>query len=160
VRWRMARVPITHDDAESLIERLQAEYVVRYGGPDETPYDAREFESPSGAFFVGYLDGRPTATGAWRFRPDVDAFGGGPAAEVKRMFVTAEARRAGLGRLILRQLEDDARASGAEVMVLETGAAQPEAIALYEACGYEPTGEGFGYYRSSPLVRYFGRRLH
>ena len=34
-------------------------------------------------------------------------------------------------------------------MVLETGDAQPEAIALYTRAGYVPV-EKFGYYRGSP----------
>ena len=38
------------------------------------------------------------------------------------------------------------------------GAAQPEAIALYESAGYEPV-EKFGHYAWSPLSRCFGKRL-
>ena len=36
--------------------------------------------------------------------------------------------------------------------MLETGIAQPEAIALYESSGYVHV-PGFGYYRDSPLSR-------
>ena len=36
---RSARRPITHPDAALLVEEVQEEYVVRYGGRDETPID-------------------------------------------------------------------------------------------------------------------------
>jgi hypothetical protein len=59
---------------------------------------------------------------------------------------------------VLATLESSARAAGADVMVLETGMQQPEALALYRSSGYEPV-EGFGYYKASPLVRYLGKVL-
>ena len=130
--WRIERLPITHPDAALLVEEVQGEYVARYGGRDETPIDPTYFEEPNGAFFVGYLDGRPVATGAWRRRTDVLVEGTALTAEVKRMYVVPRARGLSLARAMLAHLEDTARESGAEVMVLETGLRQPEAIALYE----------------------------
>ena len=59
---------------------------------------------------------------------------------------------------MLAHLESTARDAGAEVMVLETGLAQPEAIALYESSGYTPI-PGFGFYKDAPLSRCFARRL-
>jgi GNAT superfamily N-acetyltransferase len=154
---RLERVPITHPDAEALIEAVQAEYVARYGGRDEAPIDRAEFEDPLGQFFVGYLDGTPVATGAWR-RSSVKALGADVTAEVKRMYVAPVAQRRGVGRRVLAHLEVTAAAEGIEVMVLETGAKQPEAIALYTSAGYEPI-PGFGYYAGSELSRCFGRRI-
>jgi hypothetical protein len=83
--WRIERLPITHPDAALLVEEVQGEYVARYGGRDETPIDATFFDEPSGAFFVGYLDGRPVVTGAWRRRTDVEVDGASLTAEVKRV---------------------------------------------------------------------------
>ena len=137
---------------------MQAEYVVRYGGRDETPIDPTYFDAPGGAFFVGYLDGRPVATGAWRRRTDVLVDGTSLSAEVKRMYVVPQARGLGLARAVLAHLEDTAREAGAEVMVLETGLRQPEAIALYESSGYRPIA-GFGYYQDVPLSRCMARSL-
>lgn len=151
------RVPITHPDAAALIEAVQAEYVLRYGGRDESPIDRRHFEDPLGAFFVGYLDSVPVATGAWR-RSEVRALGATSSAEVKRMYVVPTAQRRGFARAMLAHLEQTAAAAGFEVLVLETGTQQPEAIALYLTAGYEPI-EGFGHYRWSELNRCFGRRL-
>jgi GNAT superfamily N-acetyltransferase len=155
---RIERVPITHPDSLRLIDEVQAEYHVRYGGPDRTPLEPAYFEAPSGAFFVGYVDDVPAAMGGWRFRPDVVRLGSSRAAEVKRMYVAPTARRSGLARLVLAHLEATARLEGADVMILETGTAQPEAIALYESSGYVPV-EPFGYYKDEPLNRCFGRVL-
>ncbi|MFC6343743.1 GNAT family N-acetyltransferase, partial [Nocardioides hankookensis] len=85
------RVGYGHPDAVRLIDEVQAEYVVRYGGPDETPLDPLMFEPPAGSFFVGYVDGDPVATGAWR-RTSLVALGSGATAEVKRMYVATSAR--------------------------------------------------------------------
>lgn len=155
---RIDRLLITHPDAHRLVEEVQEEYVVRYGGRDETPIDPAYFAEPMGAFFVGYLDDVPVATGAWRRRTDVVVDGSSATAEVKRMYVAAPGRRRGLARAMLAHLEDTARLAGAEVMVLETGIRQPEAIALYESSGYAPV-PGFGFYRDSPISRCFARSL-
>ncbi|HEX7715921.1 MAG TPA: GNAT family N-acetyltransferase [Marmoricola sp.] len=156
--WRIVRVPITHPDAARLVEEVQQEYVARYGGRDETPLEPAYFEPPDGAFFVGYLDDRPVATGAWRRRHDVAVDGTAEAAEIKRMYVAAGARRRGLARAMLAHLEQTARQAGAEVMILETGLGQPEAIALYESSGYTQVA-CYGHYKDSPLARSFARKL-
>ncbi len=156
--WRVERVPITHPDAALLVEDVQSEYVVLYGGRDETPIEPTYFEPPLGAFFVGYLDDVPVATGAWRRRTDVEVADSRQTAEIKRMYVVARARRSGLARAMLTHLEETARAAGAEAMVLETGLRQPEAIALYESAGYRPVA-GFGFYKDEPLSRCFARTI-
>jgi ribosomal protein S18 acetylase RimI-like enzyme len=155
--WVLRRVGYGHPDALRLIEEVQEEYVVRYGGRDETPLDPLMFEPPAGSFFVGYLDGVPVATGAWR-RVDVAALGATTSAEIKRMYVTPAARGRGLARAVLAHLERSAAAAGAEALVLETGLAQPEAIALYLSSGYVAV-EPFGYYKDSATSRYYGKRV-
>ncbi|MFN8195690.1 MAG: GNAT family N-acetyltransferase [Nocardioidaceae bacterium] len=155
---RFERVPITHPDAALLVEEVQAEYVVRYGNRDRTPVEPAMFEPPSGAFFVGYVEGRPAVSGAWRRRTDVTAHGTAVSAEVKRMYVTADLRGRGLARAMLARLEDTARADGAEVMILETGLKQPEAIGLYESAGYTRI-PGFAFYKDSPQNRCYARPL-
>jgi ribosomal protein S18 acetylase RimI-like enzyme len=156
--WRIEQCLITDPDASRLVEEVQIEYVARYGSRDETPIRPGYFESPAGAFFVGYLDGVAVATGAWRRRTDVEALGSTATAEIKRMYVAPAGRRRGLARAMLAHLETTAAASGAEVMVLETGTEQPEALALYASSGYEPI-PGFGHYRDSPLNRCLARSL-
>ncbi len=158
-RLEIERVPITAPDAVLLVEQVQEEYVVRYGGRDESPIDASEFEDPTGMFFVGRLDATPVVSGAWRRRTDVSVAGTTLTAEVKRMYVAPAARGLGLARRMLAHLEQTARAAGIEAVVMETGEKQPEAIELYTSAGYDRI-DGFGYYRDSPLSRCFGKPLH
>ena len=155
---RIEQLPITHPDAQLLVEAVQQEYVVRYGGRDRTLMVPSELTPPRGGFYVGYRDDRPVLTGAWRFRDDVERLGSSRPAEVKRMYVAPQARRRGLARLMLAHLEAAARDAGAEVMILETGTAQPEAMELYLAAGYESIVP-FGHYRDAAENRCYGRRL-
>jgi GNAT superfamily N-acetyltransferase len=155
---RMAAARFEDPDAQALVAEVQEEYTLRYGGPDSTPLEPGTFDPPRGAFFLGRVDGVPVAMGGWRRRSDVPAFGRSAAAEVKRMYVAPAARRRGFARLLLGHLEETAREAGADLMVLETGSMQPEAIAMYTAAGYQRIAD-FGHYSWSPLVRCFGKPL-
>jgi GNAT superfamily N-acetyltransferase len=155
---RIERVGFGHPDAMRLIADVQAEYVIRYGGEDETPLDPIEFDPPRGSFFVGYLRDVPVAIGAWRRRGDVTVHGSTDTAEVKRMYVVSGLRGRGLARAVLAHLEATAAEVGAAAIVLETGIRQPEAIGLYESAGYTPI-PAFGHYRDSPLCRCFAKSL-
>ncbi len=146
-----------HPDAVALVARVQEEYVARYGSPDESPVDPALFDPPEGLFLVGYDDGRPVATGAWRVSP-VRALGAESGVEVKRMYVVPEARGRGHARAVLAELERSAVAAGHDLAVLETGLLQPEAIALYASEGSVEV-PGFGHYAGSELSRAFGKRL-
>jgi GNAT superfamily N-acetyltransferase len=137
--------------ALALIDALQEEYVLRYGGPDETPVDPAEFAPPDGRFVIGYLGAEPVAMGGLRRYADGEV-------EIKRMYVVPAARRRGLSRLVLGHLELLALEAGARRVVLETGQLQPEAISLYRSAGYLPI-EGFGHYRCQPLSLSFAKQL-
>lgn len=153
----IVRVDYGHPDAERLIEQVQAEYVERYGSPDESPIDPLMFVPPHGSFFVGYVGDEPVASGAWR-QCGADRLGTRRTAEIKRMYVVPAAQRRGHARRMLAHLEQTARAAGYEALVLETGERQPEALALYESSGYVPI-DGFGHYSCAPLARSLGKRL-
>jgi GNAT superfamily N-acetyltransferase len=155
---RIDQVPFTHDDVRLLDDAVQAEYVVRYGSRDETRFDPAQFESPGGAFYVGYRDDASVLMGGWRIRTDVSRLGAQRPVEVKRMYVVPTARRGGLARLMLAHLEATARTAGADAVLLETGIRQPEAMALYESAGYERV-EPFGHYREHASNRCYGRLL-
>jgi GNAT superfamily N-acetyltransferase len=143
--------PYDDADVRRMVDEVQAEYVVRYGGPDAAAVDPAEFAPPGGLFFVGLLDGVAVAMGGWR-RLDATS------AEIKRMYVSASARRRGLSRLVLAELERSAAAAGITELVLNTGPEQPEAIALYESSGYLPVA-GFGHYACHEDAVFFGKRL-
>jgi GNAT superfamily N-acetyltransferase len=155
---QVVRVGFGHPDAMAMIAAVQGEYVARYGGEDETPLDPAMFDPPSGSFFVGYLDGRPVASGAWRRRGDVEALGSTSTAEIKRMYVDPAVRGRGLARAMLAHLEHTAAEAGAAVSILETGSRQPEAIELYQSSGYVEVPK-FGFYCHAPLSRCYGKRL-
>jgi GNAT superfamily N-acetyltransferase len=144
-------VAFDSDLAQQLVAEVQQEYVTRYGGRDETAVDVRQFAPPYGAFFVATVDGEPIGCGGLRRHDD-------GVVEVKRMFVRSAHRRRGHARALLRALEDRARASGYDRVVLETGLAQPEAIALYTSEGYVPI-DGFGHYKNAPQSRSYAKDL-
>ena len=119
-------------DAIALTEQVQQFYVEIYGGPDGTPFTAEEFAPPHGGFLVGYLDGRPVAMGGWRFAPYA-APAGADRRRPRSSGCSSPTRPAvaGSARRLLTALEDDARAAGADWMVLETGQPQVAAVGLY-----------------------------
>jgi len=136
---------------QRLVADALADLTARYGGSgDDTPVAAIEFEPPAGAFVVAYLNGVPVGCGGWRSHGEV--------AELKRMYTVSWARGRGVGRAVLAAVERSARDHGRKRMILECGDRQPEAIAMYEACGYDRIVD-FGFYRKHKGVRSYGRDL-
>ncbi|MEU6820528.1 GNAT family N-acetyltransferase [Streptomyces atriruber] len=164
---QLRTVTFAHPDAVRLNDLVQLEYAERYGDEgDVTPLDPTMFEPPRGRYFIAYDEhGTALATGGWRSMdgntetPEHDENYRDGDAELKRMFVTAEARGLGLARQILAALEADAKAAGRVRMVLETGTKQPEAIALYASSGYTLAAEKFGLYRFDDLSRCYEKFL-
>ena len=115
-------------------------------GPSATPED---FSPPRGCFLVAYADGRPVGCGGFK-RLD------GRAVEVKRIFVSEDARGAGVARALLRELEERARAADYAAVKLDTGKSQPEARALFTSGGYREIPD----YNGNPYAAYwFEKRL-
>lgn len=57
-------------------------------------------------------------------------------AEIKRIFVSPQARGLGIGRRLLATLETEAMSLGFDLLRLETGIYQPEALALFKSMGF------------------------
>ncbi|HMF93926.1 MAG TPA: GNAT family N-acetyltransferase [Vicinamibacterales bacterium] len=91
--------------------------------------DAHELMPPAGALLIARLRGEPVGCGALKFHGDAPA-------ELKRMWIAPAARGFGVGRRLLQELEQYARASGATVVRLETNRTLRAAIALYRRSGY------------------------
>jgi GNAT superfamily N-acetyltransferase len=144
-------VALDAPESLELIEAVQQEYVVRYGGRDVTELAVAEFAPPQGIFVVGRDAGRPVACGGVRLV-------GPQVGELKRMYVVPAARRRGIARALLDHLEREARTLGATHLRLETGLHQPEAIALYASAGYAEA-EPFGHYAGAPLARHLAKNL-
>lgn len=119
-------------ETEPVLADLAEEYRRRYGGDREMQTTRPEqFDPPAGRFLILVDEGETVAAGGYRFFAD----GTG---ELKRMWTRSDRRRRGLGRRLLAALEVEARAAGYRRLLLETGPAQPEAVALYTARGYRP----------------------
>lgn len=102
------------------------------------------------AFFVVRYHDEPAACGGIKMFSDYG--------EVKRMYVRSELRGFGLAKATLDRLADYARTSGVNLLRLETGIYQVEAIGLYERYGFQRRPP-FGEYREDPLSVYFEKRL-
>jgi GNAT superfamily N-acetyltransferase len=108
---------------------------------------------PRGTFVVARVGGAPVGCGALKPFPERPA-----TAEVKRMYTVPSARRQGISWAVLDRLEEVARELGYQRMQLETGTAQPEAVALYEKHGWHRI-EPYGRYRDSPSSVCFAKDL-
>jgi GNAT superfamily N-acetyltransferase len=111
--------------------------------------EVHEMEPPSGAFLLLEEDGEPVACGGLRaLAPGLG--------EIKRMYVVPAARRRGHARRMLDALESAATQAGLQRVRLDTNAQQPEAVALYHACGYAEIAD---YNGSSTATHWFEKRL-
>ena len=78
--------------------------------------------------------------------------------ELRRMFVTRAARRQGVARALVAQLQAQAQRLGYRELVLETGHRQHAAIALYAGCGFRRIA-AYGVSVGDPMSVCFGKRL-
>jgi ribosomal protein S18 acetylase RimI-like enzyme len=80
-------------------------------------------------FLVARLGG--VAVGCGALKP-----GSAGATEIKRMWVSPDARGLGVGRRLLAELEARAAADGATTIRLDSNGSLVEAIAMYRSAGY------------------------
>lgn len=149
--WTIREVDPASGDAVLLMRALDVELQARYPGAVIQGIDSQVLRESGGVFLVGYDGTNPVACGA--IRPLADG-----SFEVKRMFVVGTARRRGYAHALLAALEVQADRLGAELVRLETGDGQPEAMAMYEAAGYR-IAPCYGEYSGSPHSRCFEKRL-
>lgn len=130
-------------EVAALLESSDAYMASLYPAESNHMLDIGSLLRPEVTFIVARIDGRAVGCAAV-----VDSGEGW--AEVKRMFVSPAARGRRLGRLLLERIEAVAAERGATRLRLETGAKQPEALALYASAGFVDIGP-FGKYRADPL---------
>ena len=135
----------------TLVAALLDELRAIYGDEDEDAPSPDDLAPPKGLFFVASRDGEPLGCGG--IKQFSDGIG-----EVKRMYVVPGARRSGVARAVLAEVEAEARRRGYRELRLETGLKQPEAIALYQSAGFELI-PCWGIYAQLPLSRCFAKRL-
>jgi pimeloyl-ACP methyl ester carboxylesterase/GNAT superfamily N-acetyltransferase len=156
VRGLSVRVVVEERFDSPASEALVSEYVAEIKSmyPEWTPevpprMTAGDVEPPEGRWLVAYLDGRPVGCAGLK-RVDERA------AEIKRIYVVPEARGAGVARALLARLEEAARATGYDVVRLDTGPRQQASVALFTSSGYEPIAD----YNGNPVAAYwFEKRL-
>jgi GNAT superfamily N-acetyltransferase len=152
---RFEAVAPTTPEATELIDELSAELAVLMEGiwptDGRSNYVPESFDPATDAFVVGYNGQDPVCCGALR------RFDQGTV-EVKRMYVRPAYRSNGWGAALLAELERRARVLGYGEIVLETGEAQPAAMALYARAGYQPTAP-WPPYDERDYPRCFRKRL-
>ncbi|MEJ7630531.1 MAG: GNAT family N-acetyltransferase [Nocardioidaceae bacterium] len=151
-------VPYDLPATSAMIGELQAYYRTLYDAPDPSPVDPQEFTPPAGRFFAGYLDDAAVAMGGWRWIEALPGIGALRPVEIKRMYVATSARGQGCARRLLGHLEVTAHEAGADAVVLSTGPAQRDAIALYRSAGYDDVPK-FGFFAAYEQAVHLGKRL-
>jgi DNA-binding MarR family transcriptional regulator/GNAT superfamily N-acetyltransferase len=123
-----------HPDAEhclrSYFTELQERFETGFDPARSLLPDAGELRPPHGLFLVARLHGEPVGCAGLKLPP-------GAPAEIKRMWVAPHARRLGLGRRFLAELEARAAQHGRDVLRLDTNKALTAAISLYHSCGFQ-----------------------
>jgi len=119
--------------ARAAVGQYLAEIDARFpGGFDVAAAQAADRDDPDRhevRFVVATSDGQPVACGGVR---TLEAGVG----EIKRMWVHADWRGAGLGARLLRHLEGVSAEMGHRVVRLDTNGTLVEAVAMYERSGY------------------------
>jgi GNAT superfamily N-acetyltransferase len=152
----MSAVTITPErpdsaDAVALITELEAHLDPLYPAKSRHGYSVEKLIAQAVAFFVLRHNGTPAGCGG------VQLFGTSYG-ELKRMYVRAQFRGLGFGKLLLDHLADHARAHGVGLLRLETGIHQAAAISLYERTGFQRIPP-FGAYVEDPLSLFYEKRI-
>jgi len=124
-------------DSRTLIDASQNAMLAVFPPEEVFSFSAEELAAPNTQFLVARVNGKALGCVAL-----IDQIKYG---EVKRLFVAAEARGLGLGRALMRALEQAASDLGLCRLKLETGPALSEAVSLYRSLGYDDA-EAFGGY--------------
>jgi ribosomal protein S18 acetylase RimI-like enzyme len=138
-------------DARQLLSELDA-YLLALPYPAESrhAFPVEKLLREQVAFFVTRYNDEAAGCGGIKFYPDYG--------EVKRMYVRPAHRGLGLGKAMLDHLAASARQQGIDVLRLETGIYQVEAIGLYERYGFQRRTP-FSEYEISSMNLFFEKRL-
>ncbi len=126
---KIVRTNTFDKDFVELTHQLDAELTDRYGS-NQLDYDEHNKIDPVNTVIIGYLDKQPVACGCFK-KIDKQTI------EIKRMYVHKANRKRGLSTEVLKNLEEWGAQLGFSKALLETGKNQPEAISLYNKCGYQ-----------------------
>lgn len=148
----IVEVPPNSADAVILIRELDTHLLAHPYTPESRhAFSVEKLVREEVVFFITLYDGRLAGCGGLKIFPN--EYG-----EVKRMWVRPQFRRLGLGKAMLNHLADHARRQKLNLLRLETGIYEVEAIGLYERFGFQRRLP-FGEYKVDPLSVYFEKRL-
>jgi len=139
-------------DAQMLIAELEQHLAPFYPATSRHGYSVEKLIQQGVAFFIARVDEVPAGCGGVQFFST--EYG-----ELKRMFVRPQFRGLGLAKLMLQHLEQYTRAHDINLLRLETGIHQKEAIGLYERMGFQSIPP-FGEYVDDPLSKFFEKRIN
>jgi GNAT superfamily N-acetyltransferase len=125
---KIIRTTSENPDFEALVAALDAGLWERYPELKANYWGNNVIELNPNVVIL-YLDNKPVACGCFK-KQDKNTI------ELKRMFVSPEARGLGLAKRLVQELELLAHKSGFKIAVLETLYKQKEAIGLYQKVGY------------------------
>ena len=128
----VARAAAPTAEVAALIGELNDELAALYTPEQRHGLALEALFQPHVRFFVAWRDGRPLGCAGVAF---LDGF-----AEVKRMYVRAEARGKGIAEALMDRLARTAQEAGLHRLKLETGDRQQAAIRFYARCGFEICG--------------------
>ena len=138
-------------DALRLLSELDGHLLsLPYPAESRHAFSVEQLLREEVAFFITRYQNEPAGCGGIKFYSNYG--------EVKRMYVRPSHRGLGLGRKMLDRLADCARQQALNVLRLETGIYQVEAIGLYERYGFQRRAP-FGEYKIDPLSLYFEKTL-
>jgi len=146
----VAARPDSPEAMELLAELDSALFEYPYPPESRHAFSVEQLLRESVAFFVASYDEQLAACGGVKLFADYG--------EVKRMFVRPQFRGKGLGKAILNRLAAHARANRINILRLETGIYQVEAIGLYDVWGFQRRGP-FGEYKDDPNTVYFEKPI-
>ena len=144
------RTDAKNEDFKSLVTKLDAELSIRDGDDHEFYHQFNGLDQIK-FVIVAYASNTPVACGAIK-QYDQETM------EIKRMFVPLEHRRIGYAMQILVALQVWAKELGYSRCILETGNAQPEAIALYRKAEFKII-DNYGQYAGVENSICFGKYI-
>ena len=148
----IARERPDQPDVVRLIEALDAHAIALYPPESNHLLDVAALCDDAVTFLV--VRAGDAAIGCGALLRDPRGWG-----EIKRMYVQPDRRGRGIGRRVLAELEEIARAGGLPLLRLETGIRNTEALALYRRAGF--TGRAaFGDYAPDPLSVFMEKRVN
>ncbi len=124
------------------------------------PPESNHLESPEGlsmphVYFLGLrFEDEVIGCGAIKLFADQEP----PYGEIKRVFLLEKYRGQGYSKGIIAALEQAAQQRGIDLIRLETGVLQTEALGLYRRLGYQERGP-YGGYETDPLSVFMEKRL-